>query len=165
MIKAIFAVDMNGGMGKNGTLPWPKDQEDLNWFKKHTSGHVVVMGSRTWLDPMMPKPLPNRFNVVMSDQDISLFRGSNYIIPTHNIESSLALLQKNHTDKDIWVIGGARTLIATKNLIQQIVLTEFSTDYDCDIRIDVSSYLERFEKTSEIRSDNKTFRIYHAKLS
>lgn len=164
MIKAIFAVDINGGMGRNGTLPWPKDQEDLSWFKQYTTGHIVVMGSRTWLDPMMPKPLPNRFNVVITDQDRSFFRGSNYIIPTHNIESSLALLQKEHADKDIWVIGGARTLIATKNLINHVVLTEFSNDYDCDIRIDVTSYLERFEQVSETPGNNKTFRIYHAKL-
>ena len=38
MIAAIFAVDSQGGLGKNGTLPWPKDKEDLKWFKNNTTG-------------------------------------------------------------------------------------------------------------------------------
>ena len=60
MIKAILACDDYGGVSKNGTLPWPNNSTDLQWFKSNTAGHVVVMGSTTWDDPHMPRPLPKR---------------------------------------------------------------------------------------------------------
>jgi dihydrofolate reductase len=57
MIKAILACDDLGGVSKGGTIPWPKNSKDLKWFKKNTTGGVIVMGSTTWEDPMMPGPL------------------------------------------------------------------------------------------------------------
>ena len=68
MIKAIFAVDYWGGMGFSGSLPWPHHREDLQYFKEQTDNNVVVMGRRTWDDPKMPKPLPNRTHVIITRQ-------------------------------------------------------------------------------------------------
>ena len=36
MIKAIMAVDDNGGVSRDGSMPWPKNHKDLKWFKNHT---------------------------------------------------------------------------------------------------------------------------------
>ena len=36
MIKAIMAIDDLGGISKDGTMPWPKNSSDLQWFKKNT---------------------------------------------------------------------------------------------------------------------------------
>ena len=55
MISSIFAIDASGGIGKDGSLPWPKDSEDLKWFRHNTTGDIVVMGKNTWMDPMMPR--------------------------------------------------------------------------------------------------------------
>ena len=57
MIKGIMAVDEKGGISKGKSMPWPKNTEDLKWFKKNTLNQVVVMGSGTWADPFMPTPL------------------------------------------------------------------------------------------------------------
>lgn len=165
MIKAIFAVDLSGGMGNGGSLPWPADREDLAWFRKHTSGHVVVMGSKTWLDPMMPSPLPNRYNVVISDRSAYSFNGADMVIPTKGLDESVGMIQRDHPHKDVWVIGGARTLLATRHLINEIVLTEFNGDFDCDVKIDVWSYLNGFVLEDEIHGDNKTFRTYRCKTT
>ena len=43
MIKAIFAMDEGGGIGKDGTLPWPKNDKDLRWFKTNTTNTTVVL--------------------------------------------------------------------------------------------------------------------------
>jgi dihydrofolate reductase len=72
MIAAILASTNTGGIGLNGTLPWPKHSEDLKWFKEHTSNQIVVMGRKTWDDPMMPKPLPNRINCVVSSNPVAI---------------------------------------------------------------------------------------------
>ena len=69
MIKAILACDDGGGVSKDGTIPWPKNTKDLGWFKKNTINNVVVMGSKTWADPLMPWPLPNRVNVLATTRE------------------------------------------------------------------------------------------------
>ena len=53
MIKAILACDNEGGVSKNGTIPWPKNKKDLGWFKKNTTNNVVVMGSKTWIKMLL----------------------------------------------------------------------------------------------------------------
>jgi dihydrofolate reductase len=66
MIKAILACDDTGGVSKEGTLPWPNNSTDLQWFKMNTAGHIVIMGSTTWDDPHMPRPLPKRTNILVT---------------------------------------------------------------------------------------------------
>ena len=34
MIKAIMATDDKGGVSKGKSMPWPKNSNDLLWFKK-----------------------------------------------------------------------------------------------------------------------------------
>ena len=65
MIKAIMAVDDNGGVSKGKSMPWPKNPKDLQWFKKNTLNQVVLMGRLTW-ESLPFKPLPNRRNIVLS---------------------------------------------------------------------------------------------------
>ena len=64
MISAIVAVDNNWGIGFNGDL-LEAIPADLKRFKELTTGHVVVMGSKTW-NSLPRKPLPNRGNIVIS---------------------------------------------------------------------------------------------------
>jgi len=164
MIAAIFAVDAQGGIGKNGTLPWAKDVEDLTWFKKNTIGQIVVMGRNTWEDPMMPKPLPNRMNVVVSSQDLYMADKANMIIGGKNLENVLCDLA-NVEPRTIWIIGGAQLLRGTHNLIDQVYLTRFDDAYDCDVKLDIDEYLANFTLKDEVKGQGKRFQIYHAKLS
>ena len=57
MIKAIMATDDKGGVSKGKSMPWPKNSNDLQWFKKNTLNQVVIMGRLTWEDPLIPTPL------------------------------------------------------------------------------------------------------------
>ena len=61
----ICAVSMNGVIGDSETnsIPWYLPL-DLKHFKSITSGHTVVMGSKTYRS--IGKPLPNRRNVVIT---------------------------------------------------------------------------------------------------
>ena len=62
----IVAVDSNLGIGKDNKIPW-KNKEDMNLFKTLTIGKTVVMGRNTWDSlPDRFRPLPNRFNVILS---------------------------------------------------------------------------------------------------
>ena len=50
-------------IGKNGKLLW-KISEDLNRFKRLTSGSVVIMGRKTY--ESMGRLLPERENIIIS---------------------------------------------------------------------------------------------------
>ena len=61
--KAIAAMSLNRVIGADGKIPWHLP-EDFKWFKKMTTGNVVVMGRKTF--ESMGKPLPNRINIILS---------------------------------------------------------------------------------------------------
>ena len=37
-----MAVDDNGGISKGNSMPWPKNSNDLQWFKKNTLHQVFL---------------------------------------------------------------------------------------------------------------------------
>jgi dihydrofolate reductase len=61
--KAIAAMSENRVIGDGNRIPWHLP-EDFQWFKKVTSGNVVVMGRKTF--ESLGKPLPNRLNVILT---------------------------------------------------------------------------------------------------
>ena len=157
MIKSIFAVDANGGIGKDGSLPWPKNTEDMKWFRWNTMGHVVVMGANTWFDPMMPKPLPGRTNVVVSNQELMMpevIRLSGDFIPM------LYQIEDDFPTKHLFIIGGKQIIEQTAHIVDEIVLTRFDTDYDCDVIINIDSMLEQFELIESHQMETATYEIW-----
>ncbi len=133
-MKAIFAIDIKGGIGKNGTLPWPKNKEDLEWFKKHTSGKTVVMGRNTWDDPVFPKPLPNRTNIVITSKPLEM---SN-VVTASSINDPVI-------PSDAFIIGGAGLIQSFADQLDTIYLTRFSKDYNCDVFVDIEQLLDNFK--------------------
>jgi len=160
MIKAIFATDLQGGMGYQNSLPWPHDKEDLRNFKQATTGDIVVMGSNTWLDPMMPKPLPNRTCVVVTNQHIKLFDRAHEVIAGTWLKESLEMLDQHNPDKTIWIIGGAKLLLSCRPYIKEINLTTFMTEYNCDVKLNMAEYLMGFGKSTEAFGRNKIYAIW-----
>ena len=142
MIIALFAVDNNGGMGNNGTMPWPPVKEDLKWFKNTTEGHIVVMGKKSWLSPDMPKPLPKRHNVVFTNEfidneDIFQLKG--------DVCTGLVHMQENNPDMDVFVIGGANLLMQSKPVLDAAYITRVPGEYFCDTTLDMTEFLKGFE--------------------
>src|SRR3989338_7713715 len=67
-ISIIAAVGENRELGKGGKLLW-QIPEDMKRFKKLTTGHVVIMGRKTFESlPKKFRPLPNRINVVITHE-------------------------------------------------------------------------------------------------
>ena len=57
VISLICALDDKGGIGFKGGLPWPRNSEDLKWFKDVTMGKTLIVGHNTY--EKLP-PLPGR---------------------------------------------------------------------------------------------------------
>src|SRR5437868_5994103 len=69
--KAIAAMSENRVIGCGNKIPWHLP-EDFKWFKKMTTGHVVVMGRKTF--ESLGKPLPNRPNLILTRHPRILIR-------------------------------------------------------------------------------------------
>lgn len=159
MIKAIFAVDQNGGLGMDGSLPWPHSTEDFQFFKNTTVGDIVVMGSKTWHDPKMPKPLPGRMNFVITSKG---HVGYGAIVINGDINNSIKQIANDYPDKTVWIIGGANVLEQTRDIIDEIYLTHFKGQYRSDTRIDLKKYLDGFvPKSASVSEDRQcTWVVY-----
>lgn len=66
ILSQIVAVSENGVIGKDNQLLWHLP-EDLKYFKKRTTGKILIMGRKTF-DSFKGKPLPNRFHIVISSK-------------------------------------------------------------------------------------------------
>ena len=158
MIKAILACDNSGGVSKNGTIPWPKNTKDLRWFKKNTTNNVVVMGSKTWADPLMPWPLPNRINVLATSREGSFPGADKYICGDLNPE--LKKLKEEYTDKTIWIIGGPNIVEQTIEITEQFYLSRIPGEYNCDSFLSLNNIERFFEKTWFETHESVEFQIW-----
>jgi dihydrofolate reductase len=145
MIIALFAVDDIGGMGFKDSMPWPRNKEDMQWFKSITQNQLVVMGKKTWDSQDMPSPLPGRINVLFTNNflerdDIVQLRGS--------VVDALLHIQEEYQDKDIFVIGGPTILLQAKPVIERVYLTRIPGEFLNDINIDIDSFLSGFSLTN-----------------
>ena len=96
-IELIWGQDKNGGIGKNGQLPW-HISEDLKNFKSLTLNSTIIMGRKTW-NSLPIKPLPNRKNIILS-------RTKEFPEITYkSFEECMDKIKKQNLDK-IFVIGG-----------------------------------------------------------
>jgi dihydrofolate reductase len=135
MIHAILAVDEAWGIGHKGELPWPKNAADLKWFKETTLNCAVVMGRGTW-DGGMPKPLPKRRNIVITNNPIEGVE----CYTLDKFKSMYNLIQQN-----VWIIGGAQLIASTIDIVEEIWLSRISGVYECDTFFPKDLILEKFE--------------------
>ena len=129
----IVAVDRNYAIGRNGTLIYSLPT-DLAYFKKVTSGKVVVMGDKTFLS--LPKhPLPNRTNIVMTLDDIE-FDGA---ITVHSVNELKKILEDYKHD-EVFVIGGASIYNLLMDSCKYAYITKIEAEEPAD------TYINNIEK-------------------
>ena len=138
MISAIVAVDNNWGIGFNGDL-LEHIPEDLKYFKELTSGYAVVMGRKTW-DSLPKKPLPNRFNVVITSQERH-FEEMTAFIPFSEAVSRL----KHSPKEDNWfIIGGGQIYKELLPYCDRVYVTKIFKDHD-----QVDTYFPNLDESDE----------------
>lgn len=135
----IAAVDQEMGIGRAGQLPWHLS-EDLKYFSRITKTtespslqNAVIMGRNTWESlPARFKPLPGRFNAVLSsNSELDLPEG---VLQFISLDDALSALATSNLIDQVFVIGGARLYadaILHPNL-ERIYLTRIEEEFDCD---------------------------------
>jgi dihydrofolate reductase len=127
--KAIVAMSLNRGIGKDNKLPW-HFPEDLKWFKKLTTGNVIIMGRKTW--ESIGKPLPNRESIVVS-------RGAAIVVPGVRTVRSVTEIDPAADPRDYFIIGGAQLFQEGLPLCSDLFLTLVKREVEADV------FLQPFE--------------------
>ncbi len=125
MLKILVAFDENRVIGKNNTLIWHLPA-DLKRFRALTTGHVIIMGRKTF--ESIGKPLPNRTTIVISRQADLQIEGA---IITHSVEEAI-LKAKSLTREDIFIVGGAEIYALSLPLADQILVTQLHDIFEGD---------------------------------
>lgn len=111
-IALIAAIADNGVIGAAGKIPW-HIRDDLQRFKRLTTGHTVIMGRKTY--ESLGRPLPNRRNLVLT-------HGA--AIPGVECFPSLDAALKAAGKGTVFIIGGAEVYRQALPLADTLLLTE-----------------------------------------
>ena len=110
--KAIAAMSENRVIGAGGKIPWHLP-EDFKWFKKMTTGQVIVMGRKTF--ESIGKPLPNRTTIVLSRSQFSR--------PGVQTVSELSRIELANNTREVFICGGAQVYAQALPLCSDLFLT------------------------------------------
>ena len=145
--KAIAAMSPNRVIGAGNRIPWHLP-EDFKWFKQLTTGHVIVMGRKTF--ESIGQPLPNRETVVLSRSQFSH--------PGVKTIHSLDELPTLADDREIFICGGGQVYVYALPLCSDLYLTLVKRTVDGDAFF--PPFEDEFELAEEIR-DTPEFKILH----
>ena len=148
--KAIAAMSLNRVIGAGNRIPWHLP-EDFRWFKRMTTGHVIVMGRRTF--ESIGKPLPNRTTLVLTRSRAPI-PGVRTISDLREIDPADPVL----AGRDIFICGGAQLYQQALPLCSDLYLTVVQREVEGD------TFLPPFEHLLELRErvlDKPDFKILH----
>lgn len=150
----IAACDINGGISKEGKMPW-NIKEDMEHFRKMTTGpnKAVLMGSKTFYS--IGNILKGRLNIVLTRKNTI---GNKNIYYVNSLDSLFYNRHINNDDNNIidichknnieflYVIGGKNVYnqFIKNKFFDEIYLTKIYKNYNCDLFIDWHSEIEKF---------------------
>lgn len=131
-VAIIAAVADNGVIGAAGGLPWHYP-EDLQYFKRVTTGHPVLMGRRTYeaIVDRLGGPLPDRTNVVLTR---GAFRPAHDgVVVTGSLDGAIDAANETGAGT-AYVVGGASIFrqALEAGLVDRLVITHIPGTYEGD---------------------------------
>ncbi len=155
-VNAILAHDDNYGIGREGKLPWPRNDADMKWFRECTKNGVVIMGRKTW-ESIGSKKLPNRTNIVVTRSRIQGNADCTYYGELQNL---ISMIKRDYPDLKIWIIGGADIYRQALPFCDNIYITKFPGEYKCDAFVPIDRYLSGFAEMARKEQEGLTFSIW-----
>ena len=123
-MELIVAVYDDWGIGRDGTQPVALDA-DRKFFRKTTTGAMVIVGRKTLGDFPGGKPLPNRVNVVLTRGDMEM----DGVTVCHSPEEAAELAK---TVDRAMVIGGGSVYRQMLPMCDTAIITKVHTTIECD---------------------------------
>jgi dihydrofolate reductase len=148
----ILALDENDTLGNGLRLPWPRDYDDMRWFRQHTLDKKVVMGATTFYS-LGYVSLPQRDNYVLStklDQD-----NYPYVTMLRNPEEVLDLAE----GKEVVIMGGKTLYTYFFPLADRIYFTRIKSTHVGDVYYTLD--ITNLEEVYTVEKDTASFYIYN----
>jgi len=123
----ISAISLNNVIGKNNRIPW-KNQEELNYFKETTLNYAVLMGRRTF--DSLNKPLPKRFNLVISREEYINDKPNNLFYFT-SLSEAIIHADNLNVDK-LFIIGGSEVYSQMINEVDELLISRIPFEIEGD---------------------------------
>lgn len=140
-VRLVVAQSSTGIIGNGDTIPW-KLKDDMKFFKDLTSGGVVIMGRKTF-ESLGRKPLPNRWNIVVTRDPYKT--SVEYIENAEKVDINISVVSsleeaieeaKNVVtlmepyEGSINIIGGAQIYVDAleKDLVDEVYVTFIQDD-------------------------------------
>lgn len=151
MFDIVVAADLDGGIGKDNGLPWPKLRGDMAHFRKVTSEapagqqNAVVMGRKTWQSSeVKERPLPRRTNVIVTRGSLTVPEGA---VVAHTFDGALAACDHARAAAT-FLVGGAELyrIGLAHPLLRFVYLTRIDGRFGCDTHIPLAAIDEAWER-------------------
>ncbi|MCC2678504.1 MAG: hypothetical protein K0R29_1080 [Pseudobdellovibrio sp.] len=132
ILSHIVAVSENEVIGKDNDLLWHYS-EDLNYFKKRTTGKIMIMGRKTF--ESLKKPLPKRFHIVISRQNIDSPHENVKFV--NSLSEAYQLADKMTLSSDQWpeevmIVGGGQIYKESLKDADFLYITRIPGEYQGD---------------------------------
>ena len=143
-------MSLNRVIGAGNRIPWHLP-EDFKWFKKLTTGQVIVMGRKTFQS--IGKPLPNRTTIVLT-RSAALIPG----VRTISDLSQLSQVEPALTGREIFICGGAQLYQQALPLCSDLYLTLVQRVVEGDTLF--PPFEDQFELVEEVLN-HLEFKVLH----
>ena len=125
MLSIIVAKAKNNIIGKDNKLLWNLPA-DMKRFKEITSGHVIIMGRKTF--ESIGKVLPNRKHIIFSQNRDLKYDDENVEV----VHSMLEIKEYIDNDEENFVIGGAMIYNLLMPHVTKMYVTQVNKDFEGD---------------------------------
>jgi len=167
-MEAIYIIDLNNGLSKNGIIPW-NSKKDMLFFMNKTKYNVVIMGKNTYFS-LPQRPLKDRLNIVLtSDPNNPAFDEkkelSNLLVTNYDKIYNSILKYKTkwlnsytflNNNFKIFFIGGKNIYEQFIPLCKIIWVTQIKKNYLCDLFFNYN-YSNEYKK--EIIEEDEEIKI------
>lgn len=137
-------------------------KEDLQNFKRMTTNNVVIMGRKTY-ESLPKRPLPNRFNIVITRDLTYKVDGDNVVI-VNSVEDAVKLCEESFNDIECFVIGGGQIYneFLNKDYISRMYITEVLDNTEGNVVfpiIKLDEWKLFYESSYQINSSEHDFKF------
>lgn len=125
MLSIVVAKAKNNIIGKSNKMIWHLP-EDLKRFKELTTGHVIIMGRKTF--ESLGSVLPNRKHIVFT-------QNADFKVNDENVQvvhSMLEIQEYIENSEENFVIGGAMIYNLLMPYVTKMYVTELDKEFEGD---------------------------------
>jgi dihydrofolate reductase len=130
----IACTDSEGVIGFNGQLRY-KFKKDMEFFKKQTLNKCILVGRNTFEGDLQGKPLVGRYNLVLTNRQLSIkLKSAENVEAVSSINSAIKQA-KSMGFSELYVIGGSEVYNQTLPCLNEVIMTHVSDKHKRDVEV------------------------------